>query len=240
MPLNVAKALEAGYPMSDIANVLANENRFDIAAARQRGYTDEDIVNALSKIPKPETGFFPGLRAGTEQLKGAVGAIGAAMGVEGAEEYAAEKRRRAAEIYRQPEFTEAPVSYLIGLLGQSLPFMAAPVAAGVAGAAAVPVGASALTTGLAAAIPAGLTSATQFTGTNLERQLAEGKRAQDLEVAKAVAASIPQAALDTLSMRMVPGLGRIFGRAGIEMTEAELNQVARHGLVSGEIGRAHV
>ena len=233
MPLNVAKALEAGYPMSDIANVLANENRFDIAAARQRGYTDEDIVNALSKIPKPETGFFPGLRAGTEQLKGAVGAIGAAMGVEGAEEYAAEKRRRAAEIYRQPEFTEAPVSYLIGLLGQSLPFMAAPVAAGVAGAAAVPVGASALTTGLAAAIPAGLTSATQFTGTNLERQLAEGKRAQDLEVAKAVAASIPQAALDTLSMRMVPGLGRIFGRAGIEMTEAELNQVARHGLVSG-------
>lgn len=233
MPLNVAKALEAGYPMSDIANVLANENRFDIAAARQRGYTDEDIVNALSKIPKPETGFFPGLRAGTEQLKGAVGAIGAAMGVEGAEEYAAEKRRRAAEIYRQPEFTEAPVSYLTGLLGQSIPFMAAPVAAGVAGAAAVPVGASALTTGLAAAIPAGLTSATQFTGTNLERQLAEGKRAQDLEVAKAVAASIPQAALDTLSMRMVPGLGRIFGRAGIEMTEAELNQVARHGLVSG-------
>ena len=219
--------------MSDIANALARENRFDIATARQRGYTDEDIVDALSKRLQPETGFMPALRAGFEELKGAAGAIGAAAGVEGAEQYAAEKRKRAAEIYRQPEFTEAPVSYLTGLLGQSLPFMLAPVAAGVAGAAAVPAGATALTSSLAAGLSAGLASAGQFTGTNLQRQLEEGKRGEDLEVAKAVGAAIPQAALDTLSLRMVPGLGRVFGKAGIEMTEAELQQVAKHGLVSG-------
>jgi hypothetical protein len=194
---------------------------------------EQEILPKYGMGKQPETGFMPALRAGFEELKGAAGAIGAAAGVEGAEQYAAEKRKRAAEIYRQPEFTEAPVSYLTGLLGQSLPFMLAPVAAGVAGAAAVPAGATALTSSLAAGLSAGLASAGQFTGTNLQRQLEEGKRGEDLEVAKAVGAAIPQAALDTLSLRMVPGLGRVFGRAGIEMTEAELQQVAKHGLVSG-------
>lgn len=232
MPLNVQKAIEAGYPLSDIANVLAQEARFDIASARQRGYTDEDIVNALANRPQPQTGFMPAMRAGFEELKGAAGALGAGLGVEGAEQYAKEKREKAAEIYRQPEFTEAPVSYLTGLLGQSVPFMLAPAAAGAAAFAAVPAGAGALTASLAAGLSAGLASATQFTGTNIQRQLERGVEGKDLEVAKAAAAAIPQAALDTLSLRMVPGLGRIFGKAGIEMTEAELNQVARHGIVS--------
>ena len=174
MPLNVERAIQEGYPLSEIADVLARESRFNVGKARQEGYSDDEIIDTLlqkrGQRQEPQTGFLPGMRAGFEQLKGAAGAIGAAAGVEGAEQYAAEKRQRAAEIYRQPEFTEAPVSYLTGLLGQSLPFMAAPVAAGFGGgAAAGALGASALTSSLAAGLSAGLASATQFTGTNLER-----------------------------------------------------------------------
>jgi hypothetical protein len=236
MPLNVERAIQEGYPLSEIADVLARESRFNVARARQEGYSDDEIIGTLlqkrGQRQEPQTGFLPGMRAGFEQLKGAAGAIGAAAGVEGAEQYAAEKRQRAAEIYRQPEFTEAPVSYLTGLLGQSIPFMAAPVAAGATALAAVPAGATTLTASLASGLAAGLASATQFTGTNLERQLQEGKRAEDLEVAKAVGAAIPQAALDTAVLPLIPGLGKIFGRAGIKMTEAELEQVAKHGLIS--------
>lgn len=237
MPLNVERAIQEGYPLSEIADVLARESRFNVTRARQEGYSDDEIIDTLlqkrGQRQEPQTGFLPGMRAGFEQLKGAAGAIGAAAGVEGAEQYAAEKRQRAAEIYRQPEFTEAPVSYLTGLLGQSIPFMAAPVAAGFGGgAAAGALGASALTSSLAAGLSAGLASATQFTGTNIQRQLEEGKRGEDLEVAKAVGAAIPQAALDTAVLPLIPGLGKIFGRAGIKMTEAELEQVAKHGLVS--------
>jgi len=194
---------------------------------------EQEILPKYGVGKQPETGFMPALRAGVEQVKGAGAALGIPLGIEGAEEAAAGYRKKAAEIYRQPEFTEAPVSYLTGLLGQSIPFMAAPVVAGMAGAAAVPAGAGALTASLAAGLSAGLASATQFTGTNIQRQLEEGVAGKDVETAKAVAAAIPQAALDTLSLRMVPGLGRIFGRAGIEMTETELQQVAKHGVVSG-------
>jgi hypothetical protein len=122
------------------------------------------------------------------------------LGFQGAEEYAAKQREKAGEIYRQPEFTEAPVSYLTGLLGQSIPYMAAPVAA----AAAAPEALGAL----GAAGLAGLASATQFTGSNISRQLEEGVSAKDANVLKAVAASVPQAALDVVSFRMIPGIRR--------------------------------
>lgn len=182
---------------------------------------------AMPTQPKaePETGFMAGLRAGFEGLKGDIAAIGATAGIEGAEEYAKGQREKVAQTYRQPEFSEAPVSYLTGLLGQSIPYMLAPVAAGFLAPEAL--GAA----GAAAAATA--VSAGQFTGSNITRNLEEGKAAKDVDVAKAVAASVPQALLDTLSLRMVPGLGKMFGKAGIKMSEAELEQVAKHGIVSG-------
>lgn len=177
--------------------------------------------------PAPETGFMAGLKSGVERLKGDVGAIGAAAGVEGAEQYAAAQRQKAGEMYQQPKFTESPVSYVTGLLGQSAPYMLAPIAAGAAGAAAAPVGLA----GLAGAAAAGVASAGQFTGSNISRQLEEGRSAKDVNVTNAVLSAIPQAALDTVALRFIPGLRNILGAAGRELTEQQAAAIVRNGIV---------
>lgn len=177
-----------------------------------------------SEEKKPESGFTAGFKSGVESLKGDVGALGAALGVEGASEYAKQQREKAAQIYETPKFTEHPLDYVTGLLGQSAAYMAAPAAAAL-GAAALPLtGVAATAAGLGAA---GLASATQFTGSNLSRQLEEGTAPEDLKLGYAVAAALPQAALDTLSMKMLPGVGKLLGKWGIEATEEQALAAAR-------------
>ncbi|MNK46992.1 hypothetical protein D3C87_657930 [compost metagenome] len=97
-----------------------------------------------------------------------------------------------------------------GAIGQSLPYMAAPLAGGRLGAmAGTALGgpAGGVVGGLAGA---GLASAAQFFGTNIGRQVQEG---QPVEPGKAALAAIPQAALDVGALRF-SGLGRIFGLEG--------------------------
>jgi hypothetical protein len=171
-----------------------------------------------------------GIRSGIENLKGDVGALGAGLGIEGGEEYARAQAAKAAELYQQPKFTEAPVDYVTGMLGQSLPYIAAPLAAGAAVAAAPLTGTAATVAGLGAA---GLASATQFTGSNLARQLDEGRTTDTLELGNAALAAIPQAALDTLSLKLLPGIGRLFGTAGKELTEEAAQAAARAALAKG-------
>ncbi len=177
--------------------------------------------------PEPETGFIAGAKAGFQRLLGDIEALKAAGNVEGAEQKAKEYREAAAKIYKQPELLEAPWEYLKGLAGQSVAYMAAPVAAGLAASVAAP----ATVAGLAATGATFATSALQFSGSNLSRQLEENVSAKDLKVLNAVAASIPQAALDTVSLRMVPGLRNIFAKAGVELGEREAAQLAKESLV---------
>jgi hypothetical protein len=178
-------------------------------------------------------GFMAGVRSGIENLKGDVGALGAGLGIEGGEAYARAQAAKAAELYQQPKFTEAPVDYVTGMLGQSLPYIAAPLAAGAAAATAPVSGALGLGATAASLGAAGLASATQFTGSNLARQLAEGRTTDTLETGNAALASIPQAALDTLSLKLLPGIGRLFGTAGKELTEEAAQAAARAALAKG-------
>jgi hypothetical protein len=178
-------------------------------------------------------GFMAGIRSGIENLKGDVGALGAGLGIEGGEAYARAQAAKAAELYQQPKFTEAPVDYVTGMLGQSLPYIAAPLAAGAAAATAPVSGALGLGATAASLGAAGLASATQFTGSNLARQLAEGRTTDTLETGNAALASIPQAALDVLSLKLLPGIGRIFGAAGKELTEDAAKAAARAALARG-------
>jgi len=222
------RALIKAHRAGDVPN--ARAIAAEITASMSRREQPMEMAMPMPATPEPpkaepETGFMAGLRAGFEGLKGDIAAIGATAGIKGAEEYAKGQREKQAEIYRQPEFSEAPVSYLTGLLGQSIPYMLAPVAAGFLAPEALGVAGA---TAAATAVSAG-----QFTGSNISRNLEEGKAAKDVDVAKSVAAAVPQALLDTLSLRMVPGLGKMFGKAGVQMTEAELEQVAKHGIVSG-------
>lgn len=97
-----------------------------------------------------------------------------------------------------------------GAIGQSLPYMAAPLAGGRLGAmagTALAGPAGGVVGGLAGA---GLASAAQFFGTNVGRQVQEG---QQVNPGAAALAAIPQAALDVGTLKFA-GLGRIFGLEG--------------------------
>ena len=105
------------------------------------GASEGDVIAALQQHlspaasapkAKPKTGFMPALKSGIENLKGDVYAGLAGLGVEGSEAKARAQKEKAAALYQQPEFLEHPVDYVTGLLGQSIPYMAAPLAAGAA------------------------------------------------------------------------------------------------------------
>ena len=178
-------------------------------AIRQKfGVVTQARAEPTTATKEPETGFIAGIKSGYERIKGDVGAIGATAGVEGAEEYAAKQRKKAGEIYKQPEFTEHPIDYVTGLLGQSLPYMVAPIAA-----------AALAPAGLLAMGAAGAASAAQFTGSNISRQLEEGVSAKDAKVVNAMAASVPQAALDVIGFKFMPAISKLFSKAGTPLTE---------------------
>ena len=164
----------------------------------------------------PQSGFMAASKAGIASLKSDIAALAGRTGL--MDEAAANKYIQEQEAYRQKTFKptetfgEAPVTKTLELLGGSLPYMAAPVAAGI-GALTLP--------GSAIAVPvaAGLTSAAQFTGSNLSRQMAEGKTLGETELGSAAAAAIPQAALDVFAFKLLPGIRGIFAAAGKKVPE---------------------
>lgn len=228
MAFDVDGALRAGYTLPEIADYLGQKSKFDIAGARQAGYSNSEIVHHLMGASQaPKTGFIAGLRSGYESLKGDIGAIGAGFGISGAEEYARKQEQLAAQKAQLPEFTESPWEYAKTLAGQSIPYMVAPLAAAVAApeaAALATIGRVALTGADLAATAAG---GIQFFGSNLSRQLQEGKSAKELDLGTAAAAAPFQAALDTVGFRFIPGLRKIFGEAGVKMTDDELREVMK-------------
>lgn len=172
----------------------------------------------------PQGGFTPALKAGVSSLKGDIAALAGKAGL--MDEAAAEKKIKEEAAYRAKTFkpteegwTEAPVTKVKELLGGSLPYMAAPVAAGYL----APAGAAALGA-------TGLASLAQFTGSNLSRQMDEGKTLKETELGSAAAAAIPQAALDVVSLKMLPGIRNIFGQAGKKMTAAEAKAFTEQGI----------
>jgi hypothetical protein len=209
------------------------------------GATTAQVIAAVRRqiatkapAPKPEGGFIAAAKAGATELGGGLSALAGKLGLKDEAKAEAEyqaAKKRAAEIFKPTEegWTEAPLTKFKELLGGSLPYMAAPLAAGAA-AATLPVSGTAATiAGLGAA---GLTSAGQFTATNLARQMEgeEGtmpkKSLAETSLGSAAAAAVPMALLDTLSMRMIPGIGRLFGQAGIKITAENAKEIAEQGL----------
>lgn len=192
----------------------------------------ETATAPAAPAAKPESGFLPALRAGATEFGGGISALLGKVGLKDeataqAEYDAAQKRAR--EIFAPTEagWTEAPGIKFLELLGGSVPYMAAPLAAGAAAATLPFTGPAALATTLGAA---GLTSAAQFTATNLSRQMEEGKKLAETDLGKAALAAVPMALLDTAAMRLIPGIGRIFGQAGIKVTAENAKEIAEQGL----------
>lgn len=195
-------------------------------------YMGEEAPRPIAVKP-PTPGFISAVKSGTQSILGDIEAVKAVSGVEGAEAAAAEHRKKAGEQYQLPEFTDKPWEYVKGLAGQSLPYLAAPLVAGAVAGSAPVTGALGLGAAGATALglgAAGLASAGQFTGSNISRQLTEGAAAKDVDVLSAVAASIPQAAMDVASLKMMPFVGRIFERAGIKATEEQIKKVIINGV----------
>lgn len=186
--------------------------------------------------PEQREGAFTGsLKASTERLKGEAALLAGKVGLMGeaeAEQYRKEKEAEAAALYTPTTqgWTEAPGTKIKELIGGSLPYMAVPVAAGAAALAAPEVAIAGLT---GAELAAGTTSALQFTGSNLARQMDENKKSlSDTSLLKAGATAVPQAALDVVGLKMLPAVRGIFGQAGVDISEEAAKQIATKGLLS--------
>ena len=204
------------------------------------GASEVDIISAvkrqISSSAKPkepekigESGFVPAAKAGLASLKSDVAALAGRTGI--MDTAAAEKYIQEQEAYKKKTFkpteegwTDAPWTKFKETLGGSLPYMAAPVAAGI-GAATLPLSGTAAT--LAGLGATGLTSAAQFTGSNLSRQMDEGKKLGETDIGAAAAASIPQAALDIIGLKMLPGVRGIFAAVGKEVPEKVLLEATK-------------
>jgi hypothetical protein len=211
---------------------LPNGSQFEI---RQGETREQALSKALQQYPEafgfgqaaptetPESGFVPALKSGISSLKSDVAALAGRTGI--MDQAAAEKYIQEQADYQKRTFKptatfgEAPVTKTLELLGGSFPYMAAPIAAG----ALAPAGALALGA-------AGAASAAQFTGSNLSRQMGEGKALGETDITAAALAAVPQAALDALSLKMLPGIRSIFGQAGKEISKDVAQAIAQQSV----------
>ena len=217
---------------------------------------DEVISEVLRQNPdagqatKAESGFMPALKAGYQNVKGDIAALAGRTGlmdVDAAEQYKKEREAEAKQIFKPTEegWTQAPLTKIGELAGGSLPYMAAPVAAGLGAfllpeaTASAPViaGGSALLDALGIGTVGGATatglataaSGAQFVGSDLSRQMDTGKTLGETNLGAAVGAAIPQALLDRISFGMMPSIRGIFGAAGKQIGEKEAEQIAKQG-----------
>ena len=164
---------------------------------------------------KPDTGFTGAAKSSYEKMKGegalVLGKLGL-MDTQGAEDYYNKQKGKADRIFKPTEkgWDEAPFEKFRELLGSSAPYMVAPLGAAAAVAAAPEAIAGAGIGMIGAPAIAGFAANVgQFTGTNLGRQLDEGKSLNDASLATAAAAAVPQSILDIASDHMIPGVQNI-------------------------------
>lgn len=197
----------------------------------------EQGAPAKPKEKKGESGFTPALKSGFSGLKSGVAALAGKTGIVNpgaAEQYIAEQEKYQRETFAPTAtFGEAPVTKTLELLGGSIPYMAAPIAAG-ALAATAPVSAPvASALGIGAA---GLASAGQFTGGNLLTQMrgeagsVAPRTLAQTDLGSAAAAAVPQAALDAVSFKMLPGIRNLLTAAGKEVSPQIAKKIAEQGV----------
>lgn len=202
-----------------------------LAVARQM-YPDAFAAPVEAGPKQDTTGFKAAASAGATRLGGEFellkGKLGLKDEAEAQKEFeAAQKRAQARFTPTEEGWTEAPFQKFKETLGGSLPYMAAPAAAGLA-ALAAPVSAP-VAAGLGL-LGAGAVSTGQFTGSNLARQMGTDKSLEETSLGKAVGAAIPQALLDTAAMALLPGVGKLFGSVGSKLTTEQAKAIASQTL----------
>lgn len=178
-------------------------------------------------------GFGAAVESGVAGVKSALAAFAGRTGIidtETAEQYMAEKEAEQRATFKPTEkgWLEAPLTKVGELAGQSLPYMVAPIAGAGVGLAA----AGTAPAWLAAGIGSTALSALQFTGTNLQRQVDEGTSLAETDLLKAGATAVPQALLDTVALRYIPGVRRLFGEIGKDITEDQAKKIIERGILA--------
>jgi hypothetical protein len=165
---------------------------------------------APEKPASADYGLIPAFKGSFQQLKGQTRLTAGKLGLTNEEEAQKYYEAQKAKAYTPTEegWLDAPFLKTKELIGGSLPYVVAPLLAGAAVEAAPITGLAALAAGVGAT---GLTSAGQFVGSNLARQMEQGKSLKDTDLGAAALSAIPQAALDVVSLRMMPGLSKLLG-----------------------------
>ena len=207
----------------------------ELGIAPAREFSPQELGVAPPSSEPVDTGFTGSLKSSIERLKGEAALVAGKTGImslDEAEKYQKAQEQKASQMYKpvQEGWTESPWQKFKELGGQTVAYGVLPAAGAIAGAFAAP---EAAILGLGAGTLGALGVGTaQFTGSNLARQMENGTKLADTSLLEAGATAIPQAALDTLSFRMMPGIGRIFGRAGIDITEQTAEAIAKKGILS--------
>jgi hypothetical protein len=193
--------------------------------------------DALKPAVEPDTGFTGGFKSSAARLKGEAALTAAKLGLmdkDKAEQYLKEKQVESEQAFKPTEksWAEAPLEKLKETAGQSAAYMAAPlaVAGGVALLPEALVGAGALGLTTAGLTGAGV-SYGQFVGSNLGRQVDEGKSLDDASLLKAGAAAVPQTALDVIGFRFIPGIRNIFAKAGLGISKDVAEDVVKKSIL---------
>ena len=183
--------------------------------------------------PAPDkSGFVPAVKSGISDLQGNLALVGGKLGILSTQEAEEAYKRRKAESEAafaptEKGWSEAPWLKFKETLGGSLPAMAAPLAVGAAAASAPVIGTvGPVAAGVLGTLGAFGASTAQTTGSHLARQMETGKTLKEASGAKALAAAIPSAALDTLSLKMMPFAGKLLGAAGEEVTVESAKRLA--------------
>jgi hypothetical protein len=222
----MAKYLQ--LPNGDSLKVPSDMSYEEAMAAAQKKFPE-----LFSENPKQDTtGFKAAASASATRLGGEFellkGKLGLKSEAEAQKEYEAAQAKAAARFTpTEDSFAESPFLKFRELLGGSVPYMAAPAAAGLA-ALAAPVSAP-VAAGLGL-LGAGAVSTGQFTASNLGAQVDTGKTLEQASLGKAAAAAVPQALLDTAAMALIPGIGKLFGSVGSKLTTEQARAIANQTL----------
>jgi len=201
-------------------------------------FAQQNYQKKSESTENPESGGIAAAKASVHDIMGqgalTLGKLGL-MHPEDAQKSYEEHKQKSESIFKPTEedWIHAPFTKMGELAGGSAPYMLAPI---IGGALAEPLGIGAL--------GAGVASAGQFIGSDIARQLDEGKKEgknlADTSLTYATLAAIPQAALDTVSLHMIPGIRGIFAKAGQDITEKTAEMIAKKGIANTalDLGKA--
>jgi hypothetical protein len=121
-------------------------------------------------------------------------------------------------------FKEDPIAKIQQLAGGSAPYMIGTIAASM--------GSAGLgLTGLAGTALPFIASATQFVGSNLQRQMDTGKKLEEAKLSKAVPGALFQASLDILGLKYIPYIKNLFKAGGKEITDEAAKQIIQKSII---------